>query len=100
VATVRILFRPIAHLLLSPRSITKLALSWADKPKKTDAHDKTYGDTNDTQEKLAIYDQIIAKCPRFERQGKTVPYTSANDLALRAIYLPKTRFLNNHALSP
>ena len=29
-------------------------------------------------EKLEIYDQIVAKCPRFERKGKTVPYTSAN----------------------
>lgn len=30
------------------------------------------------QEKLAVYDQLVAKCPRFERKGKTVPYTSAN----------------------
>ena len=30
------------------------------------------------QEKLAIYDQLVDKCPRFERKGKTVPYTSAN----------------------
>ena len=30
------------------------------------------------KEKLAIYDKLIAKCPRFERKGKTVPYTSAN----------------------
>ncbi|MCK8523878.1 hypothetical protein M0D21_20040 [Aquimarina sp. D1M17] len=30
------------------------------------------------EEKLAIYDQLIAKCPRFERKGKTMPYTSAN----------------------
>ena len=30
------------------------------------------------QEKLALYDQVVAKCPRFERKGKTVPYTSAN----------------------
>jgi hypothetical protein len=29
-------------------------------------------------EKLALYDQLVAKCPRFERKGKTVPYTSAN----------------------
>lgn len=28
--------------------------------------------------KLARYDQIVDKCPRFERKGKTVPYTSAN----------------------
>ena len=30
------------------------------------------------EDKLARYDQIVAKCPRFERKGKTVPYTSAN----------------------
>jgi hypothetical protein len=30
------------------------------------------------EEKLAQYDELVAKCPRFERKGKTVPYTSAN----------------------
>ncbi|MFC2038210.1 hypothetical protein ACFLUG_00355 [Chloroflexota bacterium] len=30
------------------------------------------------KEKLELYDKIVAKCPRFERKGKTVPYTSAN----------------------
>jgi len=30
------------------------------------------------KEKLAIYDQLVAHCPRFERKGKTMPYTSAN----------------------
>ena len=30
------------------------------------------------EETLALYDQIVGKCPRFERKGKTVPYTSAN----------------------
>ena len=29
-------------------------------------------------EKLKIYDQLVAKCPRFKRKGKTMPYTSAN----------------------
>jgi len=29
-------------------------------------------------EKLKVYDQLVAKCPRFERKGKTMPYTSAN----------------------
>jgi hypothetical protein len=29
-------------------------------------------------DRLALYDQIVEKCPRFERKGKTVPYTSAN----------------------
>jgi hypothetical protein len=30
------------------------------------------------QEKLKIYDELVALCPRFERKGKTMPYTSAN----------------------
>ena len=30
------------------------------------------------EEKLKIYDELVAKCPRFERKGQTVPYTSAN----------------------
>jgi hypothetical protein len=29
-------------------------------------------------EKLALYDQLVAKCSRFDRKGKTMPYTSAN----------------------
>lgn len=29
-------------------------------------------------EVLKIYDEAIGKCPRFERKGKTMPYTSAN----------------------
>ena len=29
-------------------------------------------------EKLRIYDDLVARCPRFERKGKTMPYTSAN----------------------
>lgn len=33
---------------------------------------------NEWNEKLALYDQIIANCPNFERKGKTMPYTSAN----------------------
>ena len=28
--------------------------------------------------KLKIYDELVAKCPRFKRKGKTMPYTSAN----------------------
>ncbi|MGI9544455.1 MAG: hypothetical protein ACR2MX_14440 [Cyclobacteriaceae bacterium] len=28
--------------------------------------------------KLAVYDRLVDKCPRFERKGKTMPYTSAN----------------------
>lgn len=30
------------------------------------------------QETLKLYDELVDKCPRFERKGKTVPYTSAN----------------------
>ena len=30
------------------------------------------------EKKLEIYDQLVAKCPRFERKGKSMPYTSAN----------------------
>jgi hypothetical protein len=29
-------------------------------------------------QKLEIYKKLTAKCPRFERKGKTMPYTSAN----------------------
>ena len=28
--------------------------------------------------KLEIYDKLVARCPRFERKGKTMPCTSAN----------------------
>ena len=30
------------------------------------------------EEKLALYDEVVVKCPRFKRKGKTMPYTSAN----------------------
>jgi len=30
------------------------------------------------KERLELYNQIVEKCPRFERKGKTMPYTSAN----------------------
>ena len=30
------------------------------------------------EERLKIYDQLVDKCPRFKRLGKTMPYTSAN----------------------
>lgn len=30
------------------------------------------------EENLKIYDQLVDLCPRFERKGKTMPYTSAN----------------------
>lgn len=32
----------------------------------------------DREKILAIYDEIVDMCPRFERKGKTMPYTSAN----------------------
>lgn len=30
------------------------------------------------EEKLKTYDALVAKCSRFKRKGKTMPYTSAN----------------------
>ena len=30
------------------------------------------------KDRLKLYDELISKCPRFERKGKTMPYTSAN----------------------
>lgn len=30
------------------------------------------------EKKLKIYDELVARCNRFERKGKTMPYTSAN----------------------
>lgn len=30
------------------------------------------------EDKLKLYDSIIDKCPRFERKGKTMPFTAAN----------------------
>lgn len=30
------------------------------------------------EEKLKIYDALVNKCPRFERKGKSMIYTSAN----------------------
>ncbi len=30
------------------------------------------------EKNLALYDQLVDQCPRFERKGKTMPYTSAN----------------------
>jgi len=29
-------------------------------------------------EVLKIYDELVERCPRFKRKGKTMPYTSAN----------------------
>lgn len=30
------------------------------------------------EQKLKIYDELVSQCPRFDRKGKTMPYTSAN----------------------
>jgi hypothetical protein len=30
------------------------------------------------EQRREIYDALVAKCPRIERKGKTMPYTSAN----------------------
>ena len=30
------------------------------------------------EEKLRVYDELVSKCPRFERKGKAMVYTSAN----------------------
>lgn len=27
---------------------------------------------------IKIYDELVERCPRFDRKGKTMPYTSAN----------------------
>ena len=32
----------------------------------------------DFDKQLKIYDELVALCPRFERKGKSMPYTSAN----------------------
>ena len=30
------------------------------------------------ENKLKRYEDLVSRCPRFEKKGKTVPYTSAN----------------------
>lgn len=30
------------------------------------------------ENRLEVYDNIVKRCPKFERKGKTMPYTSAN----------------------
>jgi hypothetical protein len=30
------------------------------------------------EKKLKVYDELVSKCARFDRKGKTMPYTSAN----------------------
>ena len=30
------------------------------------------------EKQLKIYDELVSRCERFERKGKTMPYTSAN----------------------
>jgi hypothetical protein len=36
-------------------------------------------------DKLKLYDEIVSKCPRFERKGKTMIYTSANGYMFSAL---------------
>jgi hypothetical protein len=36
------------------------------------------GEKSMWEKNLERYDKLVAKCPRFERKGKTMPYTSAN----------------------
>ena len=36
-------------------------------------------------DKLSIYDDLVEKCPRFKRKGKTSPYTSANGYMFSAL---------------
>ncbi len=36
-------------------------------------------------DKLNIYDEIVSKCSRFERKGKTMIYTSANGYMFSAL---------------
>lgn len=59
------------------------------------------------EEKLTIYDELVARCKGFERKGKTMPYTSANGYmfsllnknAELGIRLPKERckaFMEKH----
>ena len=30
------------------------------------------------ENRLKLYEDLVSRCPRFEKKGKTVPYTSAN----------------------
>jgi len=30
------------------------------------------------EEQLKVYDDLVSRCTRFQRKGKTMPYTSAN----------------------
>lgn len=62
-------------------------------------------------ERLAIYDALVAKCPEFERKGKSMIYTSANGYMFSllnkdgeiGIRLPKDRydrFIEEHSSGP
>lgn len=37
------------------------------------------------EERLKIYDSIVDLCPRFDRKGKSMPYTSANGYMFSAL---------------
>lgn len=62
-------------------------------------------------EAVATYDRLVAACPRIERKGKTMPYTSANGHMFSlvnkdnqiGIRLPKPRqaeLLEQHGAGP
>lgn len=63
--------------------------------------------SNPWAERLAIYDELVARCPDFERKGKKMIYTSANGYMFSilnkageiGIRLPKDqgkRFMEEH----
>ncbi len=60
------------------------------------------------EEQLKIYDQLVDKCPRIERKGKTMPYTSANgymfsllnkacEIGIRFSKEDQQKFMKEHA---
>ena len=51
------------------------------------------------EKKLEIYDQLIAKCSRFKRKGKTMPYTSANGYMFSLRSLPQIPALPTGTIS-
>ena len=62
------------------------------------------------EERIALYDSLITKCPNIERKGKTVPYTSANgymfslvnkagEIGIRFSKEDQERFMKDHNTS-
>ena len=59
------------------------------------------------EKKLELYDSIVAKCPRFQRFGKTMPYTATNgymfsllnkagEIGIRFSKEAQEEFINKH----